>query len=59
MKGPTPLVMFSGILNATRYAMFLVKWFITIHPKALRDHRLQQDNDPKHRSKIIASFFDR
>ena len=35
MKGPTPLVMFIGILNATRYAVILEKWFITIHPKAL------------------------
>ena len=60
MKGPTPLVMFSGIMNATRYAVILENGLLPfIEQKYARGHRLQQDNDPKHTSKFIESFFSR
>jgi len=62
MRGPTSLVMFGGILNATRYAVTLEKGllpFIKKHFPRKRSHRLQQDNDPKHTSKFIQSFFRR
>ena len=60
MKGPTPLVMFGGILNATRYAVILENGLLPFIQKYYpRGHRLQQDNDPKHRSKFIQSFFAR
>ena len=58
MKGPTPLVMFSGIMNAARYAVILENGLLPfIEQKYARGHRLQQDNDPKHTSKFIESFF--
>ena len=60
MKGPTPLVMFSGILNATQYAVILENGLIPFIQKHYpRGHCLQQNNGPKHRSKFIESFFDR
>lgn len=60
MKGPTPLVMFSGIMNATRYAVILENGLIPFIEKNFpRGHRLQQDNDPKHTSKFIQTFFNR
>ena len=60
MKRPTPLVMFSGIMNATRYAVILENGLLPfIEQKYARGHRLQQDNDPKHTSKFIESFFSR
>ena len=62
MKGATSLVMFGGILNATRYALILKEGlllFIKKHYPRHRSHRLQQDNDPKHASKSIQSFIKR
>ena len=56
MKGATSLVMFGGILNATRYALILEKGllpFIKKHYPRRRSHRLQQDNDPKHTSNLF------
>ena len=47
MRGPTPLVMFSGIMNATRYAVVLENDLLPfIEKNYARDHHLQQDNDP-------------
>ena len=58
MKGPTPLVMFSGTMNATRYAVILENGLLPfIEQKYARGYRLQQDNDPKHTSKFIESFL--
>ena len=62
MKGPTSLVMFGRIINATRYAVILEKGllpFIRKNFRRSRTRRLQQDNDPKHTSKFIQSFFTR
>ena len=59
MKGPTPLIMFSGILNATRYAVILENGLLPFIQKHFpRGYRLQQDNDLKHWSKFIQLFFD-
>jgi len=58
MKGPTPLVMFGGIMNASHYAVILENSLLPfIRRNFLTDHRLQQDNDSKHTSKFIQSFF--
>jgi len=60
MKGPTPLVLFGGIMNASRYAVILENGLLPFIRKNFpTDHRLQQDNDPKHTSRFIQSFFSR
>lgn len=57
-KGATRVVIFTGIMNAPRYAQILeaslVPFLRKYYPKG---HRLQQDNDPKHRSKYVENFF--
>ena len=56
-KGATRVVIFTGIMNAPRYAQILeaslVPFLRKYYPKG---HRLQ-DNDPKHRSKSVENFF--
>jgi len=60
MKGPTPLVMFGGIMNASRYAVILENGLLPfIRRNFPINHHLQQDNDPKHTSKFIQAFFSR
>lgn len=57
-RGATRLVMFTGNMNAIRYGKIietgLVPFVKTCFPAG---HRLQQDNDPKHRSKYIGRLF--
>lgn len=51
--------MFTGILNAERLAVVLEKGLLPFIREKFPDrHRLQQDNDPKHASAHIESFFD-
>ena len=58
MRGATRLIMFKGNMNAIRYGKIveagLVPFVRTIFPDG---HRLQQDNDPKHRSNHIKRLF--
>ena len=58
MKRATPIVLFAGILNATRLAKIfdagLVSYVQQVFPVA---HRFQQDNDPKHSSKYIKCYL--
>ena len=58
-KGATQIVMFSGIMNATRYSDILsaslVPFLKEMYPHG---HRLYQDNDPKHTSKYIQCYFE-
>ena len=56
--GAIHLVMFGGIMNATRYGDILSASLVRFIWKTYPDgHRLYQDNDPKHTSKYIQSFF--
>lgn len=57
-QGATKVVIFSGIMNAVRYGQILdsslLQFIDECYPEG---HRLQQDNDPKHRSKYIERYF--
>ena len=57
-RGATHLVMFGGVMNATRYGDILSASLVPFVQKTYPDgHRLYQDNDPKHTSKYIQNFF--
>ena len=57
-RGATKIVMFTGIMNAVRYSKILdaslLQFIKECYPNG---HRLQQDNDPKHKSKFIEKYF--
>ena len=51
--------MFTGILNAEHFSVVLEKGLLPfIREKFPYRHCLQRDNDPKHASALIESFFD-
>ena len=51
--------MFTGILNATQLKQILQVGLLPFIQDVYPDsHRLYQDNNPKHRSKCIADFFE-
>ena len=57
--GGISAVLFTGIMNAQRYAKLLEKGLIPFITKYFPDgHRLQQDNDPKHNSNHVKKFFE-
>lgn len=57
-RGATNVVMFSGIMDAPRYQQILEAGLVPFLNECFPDgHRVQQDNDPKHRSNRIAKFF--
>ena len=50
-RGATPIVIFTGILIATRYTKILEAGLLPFVTTTFPDgHRFQQDNDPKHKS---------
>lgn len=56
--GATKIVIFTGNMNAIRYSKILdaslLQFIKECYPHG---HRLQQDNDPKHKSKFIEKYF--
>ena len=57
-KGATPIVLFVGILNATRLAKIFDAGLVPfVQQVFLTSHRFQQDNDPKHSSKYIRRYL--
>ena len=58
-KGATPIVIFSGIMNADLYVTILRLGLLPFIRETYPDsHRLRQDNDPKHTSKTAKQFFE-
>lgn len=58
-QGATQIVMFQGTMDAVRYQLILERSLLPfIHSCYPEDHRLQQDNDPKHTSRHIERFFE-
>ena len=57
-RGATPIVIFTGILTATRFCELieagLLPFIQQVYP---RGHRFQQDNDPKHSSKYAQEYL--
>ena len=55
----TQLVIFSGIMNATKYGDILSASLLPFIQEFPDDHRLYQDTDPKHTIKCIHHVFER
>ena len=59
-KGATRVIMFTGIINATRLGIILEAGLLPfIAKKFSGGHRLFHDDDPKHLSRYIEEFFKR
>ena len=59
MHGATPLVLFTGIMNADKYIEILKHGLLPFTDAKFPDkkYRFQQDNDPKHVSRVAQEFF--
>ena len=58
-RGATRIVMFTGIMDAHRLAAIFEIGLLPFIEERFNDgHRLYQDNDPKHSSKLIERFFE-
>ena len=60
MCGATPLVLFTGIMNAEKYVQILEHGLLPFIDEkfANEKYRFQQDNDPKHVSRTAQNFFE-
>lgn len=57
-RGASQVVLFTGIMDAKRYAQILGRSLIPFIGSCFpEDHRFQQDNDPKHCSKHVEKYF--
>ncbi len=57
-KGPTPIVIFEGIMDATLYIQILQRGLLPFIRGTYPDsHRFMQDNDPKYTSKAVGTFL--
>ena len=57
--GASRVVLFNGIMNATRYTAILDQGLLPLLKKFPVSHRFQQDNDPKHTSHHAQNYFKR
>ena len=57
-RGATNVIMFTGNMDVPRYKQLLEAGLLPFIEKCYPDgHRLHQDNDPKHSSKLIENCF--
>lgn len=58
-RGPTQMVIFDGIMDSVFFTENILKEALLplINTKFTTGHRFQQDNDPKHRSKLSRKFM--
>ena len=57
--GASRIILFGGIMNATRYTAILEQGLLPLLKKFPISHRFQQDNDPKHTSHYAQEYFRR
>ena len=58
-RGATNIIMFTGIMDAERLSTVLEAGLLPfLRSHYPTGHRLQQDNDPKHASRLIEDFFE-
>ena len=57
-RGATKIILFDGIMTAKRLEKIFEAGLLPFIRRFPRGHRLYQDNDPKHSSKLIGKFFE-